>query len=234
MIIIRLFVFHLLLIFSHVVNSEDLYISTGFTPPVSDYYNEVLKEIDRRLDDFTIQFEVLPAERSLALVNNGINDGECCRIPAVVTKNYTNLVPVQNSFFTTRFSFFSKDADLKINSFDQLKPYSVVVPKGWKLVVNKVTEAEPRELFVVTAPEQLFRMLEEGRVDIGMVGYLSGLHVIKEHDIKGVSAVDPPMIEKDLFLMLHRKHESLIPMFDNVIKEMINDGTIDKIYSKFQ
>lgn len=234
MMIVRLFVFQLLLMLSQTANAEHLHISTGFTPPVSDFYNEVLTEVDRRLDDFTFSFEVLPAERSLALVNNGVNDGDCCRIPEVVVKKYKNMVSVPSSFFTTRFSFFSKDSNLKINSFDQLKPYSVAVPKGWKLVVNKVTAANPREMFVVTTPEQLFRMLKEDRVDIGMVGYLSGLYVIKNLDIKGVTAVYPPMIEKDLFLMLHEKHESLIPIFDTVIKEMIRDGTIEKIYRKFQ
>lgn len=214
-------------------HAEHLYISTGFTPPVSDYFQKVLEEVDNRLEDISISFEVLPAERSLALVDKGINDAECCRIPPVVKAKYTNLVEVPTSFFTTRFSLFSKNSELNIRSFSELKPYSVAVPKGWKLIVNKVTEADPRQLFVVTTPEQLFKMLDEDRVEIGMVGYLSGLHVIRQLGLTGISPLHPPMIEKDLYLMLNKKHQNLIPIFDHVIKQMIKDGTIEEIYKQY-
>lgn len=213
--------------------AEHLHISTGFTPPVSDYYSKVLAEIDKRLEDISISFEVLPAERSLALVNDGINDGECCRIPPVVKKQYQNLVEVQNSFFTTRFSVFSKQQNLSIKNFNELKTYSVGVPKGWKLLVNKITEVDPRELFIVTTPEQLIRMINEDRVEAGLVGYLSGLHVIRNMNLQGIYAAEPPLVSKDLYLMLNKKHKNLIPIFNYVISEMKKDGTIERIYGEY-
>jgi len=63
--------------------AKELHFSTGFTPPISDFYKRVFKEADKRLDGVTISFEVLPAERLLQLVNSGVNDGECCCIPAM-------------------------------------------------------------------------------------------------------------------------------------------------------
>lgn len=232
--IIKLLVIPLLLFCNTILHAEHLYFSTGFTPPVSDYYRDVLNEIDRRLEDITISFEVLPAERSLALVNQGINDGECCRIPPVVRAKYSNLREVGTSFFTARFSAFSRKDDLPISTFADLKPYSVAVPKGWKIVVNKATEVQPRELFVVTTPEQLFRMLDEDRAEVGVLGYLSGLHVIRQLQLVGIKAIKPPLVSKDLYIMLHEKHQSLIPIFDGVIKDMIEDGTIDRIYNNYQ
>ncbi len=227
-------VFISLWLYSSAVSAEHLYISTGFTPPVSDYYRKVLVEIDNRLEDISISFEELPAERSLALSNNGINDGDCCRIPPVVMKSYKNLIQVPGSFFTTRFSAFSKDKKLAISNFEDLKPYSIAVPKGWKLIVNRITSVNPRELYVVTTPEQLFRMLDEDRVEVGVVGYLSGLHLIRKLELQSVSAIEPPLVEKELYLMLHKKHQNLIPIFSHVINEMKNDGTIDRIYKEFQ
>lgn len=63
------------------------HITTGFTPPVSNFFSTVFKEIEQRLPNISISTEVLPAERSLVLSNQAVTDGECCRIPEVVGIN---------------------------------------------------------------------------------------------------------------------------------------------------
>lgn len=209
-----------------------LHITTGFTTPVSDFYKHVLTEIDKRLPDISISFEVLPAERSLVLANQKVNDGECCRIPAVLTKQYKNLVPVNESFFTARFSAFGKVRSAEITSFEDLKPFSVGTVEGWKIAVNKVLEAKPVEVHIVTTPEQMFRMIEQGRLDYGVVGYLSGLKSISRLGFDTIEASEPPLIEKPLYLMLHIEHKNLIPVLDAEIKAMKQDGTINRLYSK--
>lgn len=208
-----------------------LHITTGFTSPVSDFYNSVLAEADKRLSDISISFEVLPAERSLALADQGINDADCCRIPAVVTKEYNNLMPVDTSFYSARFSAFSKDRNTPITRFEDLRPYSVGTVAGWKIAVNKVKAINPAEIHIVTTPEQLFHMLDQDRLDYGVVGYLSGLESLSKLGITTVYAIKPPLVEKQLYLMLNKKHKDLIPVFNNVIAEMEKDGTIDRLYS---
>lgn len=216
-------------------NSETrLHITTGFTSPVSDFYSDVLKEADKRLTEISITFEVLPAERSLVLVNQGINDAECCRIPAVVARQYKNLVPVNQSFFSARFSAFKNQNNAVIKTWDDLKPFSVGSVEGWKIAVLKVKEVKPAEVHIVTTPEQLFKMLDHNRIDFGVVGYLSGLKSITDLKLKNITAIEPPLIEKPLFLMLSKKHKSLTPIFNKVFLEMKNDGTIDKFYKKFK
>ena len=209
-----------------------IHITTGFTPPVSTFYASVLKEIDKKLSDVSISFEVLPAERSLILSNDGTTDGECCRIPAVVAKQYKNLVPVNESFFSAQFSAFTKKKLNSIKKFSDLKPYSVGSVKGWKIAVIKVKEAKPAEVHIVTTPEQMFRMINKGRLDYGVVGHLSGLKSIANLGLKEIHAVKPPLIEKPLYLVLHKKHKHLIPEFDRIILNMKKDGTINKIYQQ--
>lgn len=222
----------LLVIVSPVCIAEiKLHISTGFTPPVSDFYNSVLMEADKRLADISISFEVLPAERSLVLVDQGINDAECCRIPAVLKMQYKNLIPINESFFSARFSAFSKIESNKIKTFKDLKPFSVGTVEGWKIAVNKVKEVNPAEVHIVTTPEQLFKMLDQDRLDYGVVGYLSGLKNISVLKLDSIHAIEPPLIEKPLYLILHKKHKSLIPIFNEVFKQMEEDGTIQKLYS---
>lgn len=211
---------------------SQLHITTGFTPPVSSFYDSVLKEADKRLADISISFETLPAERSLIMVNQGFNDGDCCRIPSVLTAEYKNLTAIDESFFSARFSAFGKSQSIEINKFEDLKPFAVGTVVGWKIAVIKVKEISPASVHIVTTPEQLFRMLERDRLDYGVVGYLSGLETLTRLNIKNIHAIQPPLIEKQLYLVLHNKHKDLIPVFNQVLKDMKNDGTINKLYSE--
>ena len=225
-------VLSLTLLCSQAYAETRLYISTGFTSPVSDFFNSILTEADKRIPDISIQFEVLPAERALILANQAINDGECCRIPAVVSKQYKNLLPVDKSFFSARFNVFSKKQTPSIKRFDDLKPFSVGVVKGWKITVIKVKEVNPKELHIVSTPTQMFHMLNHDRLDYGVLGYLSGLKSIEKLRYSDIKAIQPPLIEKPLYLMLHKKHKNLIPVFNEVFQSMEDDGTIDRIYTE--
>lgn len=221
----------LLIIQSSLCHGETkIHITTGFTPPVSDYFNSVLAEADKRLKDIIISFEALPAERSLKLANQGINDGECCRIPKVTIKQYKNLIPVNHTFFSARFSAFAKKEQKDIKSFSELKPYSVGTVEGWKIAVIKIKESNPAEVNIVTTPEQMFNMINQGRIDYGVFGYLSGLKTINSLKLNNIKSIEPPLIEKDLYLLVHEKHREMIPQFDQVFSEMKSDGTIDKLY----
>jgi polar amino acid transport system substrate-binding protein len=76
------------------------------------------------------------------------------------------------------------------------------------------------------------QMIEQDRLDYGVMGYLSGLQAIATLQAKDIYAVEPPLIEKDLFLMLHIKHVTLIPLLNKTIDEMYADGTIANIYNE--
>lgn len=209
-----------------------IHFGTGFTSPVSDFYRDVLTEIDKRMPAISISLEVLPAERSLVLSNQGVNDGECCRIPGVVTGQYTNLIPIDESFFSARFSVFAKKNKKPIKSFKELKPYTVGTVEGWKIAVKKIKEVNPAKSYIVTTPEQMFKMLDKDRLDYGVVGYLSGLKSIANLKITTIKAIHPPLVEKPLYLMLNKKHQHLIPEFNRIISEMKSDGTIKQLYNK--
>lgn len=209
-----------------------VHFTTGFTPPVSTFFNMVLAEANQRLPNIDISFEVLPAERSLVLSNQGTNDGECCRIPGVVSPQYKNLIPIDESFFSARFSAFGKTNNTAIKTFEDLKPFSVGSVEGWKIAVQKLKEVNPAELHIVTTPEQLFKMIDRDRLDYGVVGYLSGLQSISNLKLKNIYAINPPLVEKKLYLMLHKKHINLIPEFNKVISEMNKDGTIKRLYEQ--
>lgn len=49
--------------------------------------------------------------------------------------------------------------------------------------------------------------------------------------LKGVYAIEPPLVKKSLYLMLHKKHKKLIPEFNRLFSKMKKDGTINHLYN---
>jgi len=168
----------------------------------------------------------------MVLVDQGIYEGECCRIPAVLVEQYQNLMPIDVSFFSARFSAFAKNDKKPVSSFADLKPYSVGTVEGWKIAVKKIKAIQPAKVHIVTTPEQLMQMLDQDRLDYGVAGYLSDLKSISMLNIDSVQAIDPPLVEKPLFLILNKKLKALIPVFNQVLREMQTDGTINRLNSE--
>ena len=204
-------------------------VNTGFTPPVSTIFEQILQEVFARLGR-RLDFQEVSAERSLMLVNDGIDDAECCRIPAVVQREYRDLVAVPESVFEARFSAFVTNADVRVGKWDDLKPYSVGTVTGWKILVNNIGLVEPREYFVLENAEAMFRMLDMGRLEVATLGYLSGLKTLQELQLQDVVQVlEPPLATRKLYLMVNRKHAALVPQLSEILAELKADGTIDRI-----
>ena len=84
----------------------------------------------------------------------------------------------------------------------------------------------------MTRPEQIFLMLEEGRLDYGIVGYLSGLNTLKKLGLTDIYPLQPSLWEFPLVLVLSEKKKAFIPAIDAAIESMKQDGTIDRLYQK--
>lgn len=214
---------------SGVAASAPFKVNTGFTPPVSTIFELVLQEAFGRLGR-QLDFQEVSAERSLILVNDGIDDAECCRIPDVVRKEYRNLIAVPESVFEVRFSAFVTNPEVQVQNWEDLKPYSVGTVTGWKILVNNIGLIQPREYFELDNAEAMFRMLDMGRLDVATLGYLSGRRSLRQLQLQDiVHAVEPPLATRKLYLMLHKKHVALVPRLNEILVELKADGTMDRI-----
>ncbi|MBU1641501.1 MAG: transporter substrate-binding domain-containing protein [Proteobacteria bacterium] len=207
---------------------EIFVVNTGFTPPVSTFFQLVVEEAFGRLQ-IPVFFQVMSAERSLQLVNRGIDDAECCRIPDAIRADYPGLLSVPVSFYTATFSAFTKDPALQIRNWQDLKPYSVGVVTGWKILVDGVAKVEPAGYTMVDSPEALFKMLDLGRIDIATLGYRSGLQVIDNQGVEGIHVLEPPLAQRALHMQLHPRHADLLPRITKVLLDMEADGTIARL-----
>ncbi len=214
-----------------VLGQEPFVVNTGFTPPVSTFFNLVMEEAFRRLQ-IPMKFQVLSAERSLQLVSRGIDDAECCRIPEAIHDDYPDLLTVPVSFYSAAFSAFSKEPAMKIKNWQDLKPYNVGVVTGWKILVDGVAKVKPAGYTQVDSPEALFRMLALDRIDVATLNYRSGLETIHKLGLEGIHVLEPPLAEKKLYLQLHQRHTVLLPRISKILQEMADDGTIARLRSE--
>ena len=221
------------LFFNHAAISQPLKINTGFTPPVSELLQEIMQHTFDRAG-LKMAFHAQPAERSIALVARGIDDGECCRIPAAIAKDYPDLLQVPELVFTARFSAFAKHPLPPISGFNSLKPYSVATVSGWKILVNNLNKVKPETLHIMDNASAMFQVLQLDRIDIATYGYLSGLDSLSELGLTDIAVIEPPLASAPLYLYLNRKHAELIPQLSQAIRELKADGTLDKIIRSYE
>jgi polar amino acid transport system substrate-binding protein len=167
-----------------------------------------------------------PAERSLINANRGINDGDLLRVEGI-DEIYPNLVRVPVRLIDFDFVIFTKRAMPPITGWDDLKPYSVAIIRGWKILEKNVLGTA--YLTKVEDAELLFQFLDSDRADIVIYERLQGLYVIRNLGLSDIQVVEPPLVSRPMFLYLHKKHRTLIPALERTLTQLIQDGTYERI-----
>lgn len=204
--------------------TEKFVINTGFSPPVSTYFEKVLQEAGRR-HGFAIELVEVSAERSLLLVESGNADADCCRIHQVINRNYPTLVDVPTSFYEMSWSAFVKDKNIRVTKWEDLANYSAAAVTGYKLGVNKVKQYSPTH-YIVPSHESLFGMLSKGRIDVAITSKMTGLKALKALKLEQeIQLQEPPLAQIALTLQLHPRHADKVEFFDKIFDELVQDGT---------
>ena len=171
----------------------------------------------------------LPSERSLKSADAGEVDGEGLRIAGLATQ-YPNLVQVPERYVRISFVAFAKDATINLdNGWDSLKPYSVAFITGWKMF--EANSGGARLVTKVDKPEQMFQMLDGGRVDLALYTRADGVALVRRLGLPAIAPVSPALKDVDMYLYLHKKHQALAPRLAQALKDMKADGTYNRIMS---
>jgi len=226
----------LVLCFSLACNSDaagqpaKLVLNSIYSSPItssdkSGFLDLLYKELFRRLN-IPFEIQALPGERSLTNANEGIDDGEVCRI-AALTKSYTNLVCTTEPVMQYQHVVFSRSAQFKVTGPESLNPYDVGIVTGWKIV--ELNTRLNRSRIMLDSPEQLFQMLDQGRVEVAVLERMMGMEMLNKLRISGVNILSPPLLTGDWHLFLHKRHSALIPRIDRELRTMKKDGSYDRI-----
>lgn len=196
------------------------------TPDHDGFLDLLYRELFARLG-IAFEIQVLPAERALQNANSGIDDGDICRV-AGLDSIYPNLVRTTESVMQYRMVVFSREErNFPISGPESLLPYELGIVTGWK-ILESTTRQHPSRIMVDSA-DQLFRMLDQGRVKVALIDRLVGMEAINRLGIKGVRILSPPFLTGEWFLYLHKRHQALIPRIDAELRKMKQDGAYERI-----
>ncbi len=190
-------------------------------------YNLLLDEIFLRLE-LNHELVWLPAQRSLAYTNSGAYDGNLART-ALIEKNNPNMLRIPEPVYEFDFMVYSRNRDLQVNGWDSLDPYVVGIISGWKIVERNVAGA--KLVTSVNDYEQLFNLLDRGRVDVAILDRVMGGWKLKQLGLD-IRALEPPLATQPMYIYLHKRHADLVPRMTRVIRQMKNDGSFGAIYSR--
>ena len=198
------------------------------TREVTGFEDILAMEMYRRLG-IDIRIVHLPAERVLVNANAGIEDGTHSRVAGMADK-YPNLIQFEERVLPIDFVAFSRRRDIEISGWDSLQPYNVGIITGWKILEWNIKGT--KSLTKVKTVQQLFKMLDAGRVDIVVYSRWGGLHTVSALGIEGVQTLEPPLATKDSYWYLHKKHGNLVARASAVLRAMKQDGTYDRIFKQ--
>lgn len=205
-----------------------LTISTNNTPLDRKALEQLGRESFHRAG-LELKLISLPSERSLVAANQAEVDGEGLRV-AGLTAQYPNLVQIPERFVRISFVAFAKDATINLDGgWEGLAPYRVAFINGWKMFEANARQA--KVIHKVDKPEQMFRMLDEGRVDVVLYTRADGILLTRELGLYSVAPLSPSLRDVDLYLYLNRKHEALVPRLTQALRDIKADGTYNRILS---
>lgn len=206
-------------------------VSTNNTPHDRQALHDLSKEAFRRIGmDFKLVS--LPSERSLHSANLGEVDGEGLRI-AGLSGQYPNLVQVPERYIGISFVAFAKDATIKLDQgWESLKPHRVAFINGWKMFEANASGA--RSVSKVDKPEQLFLMLDSGRIDLALYTRADGLALVRNMGLGAIAPIAPALKDVDMYLYLNKKHEALVPKLAQALREMKADGSYNRILASMK
>ncbi len=195
--------------------------------PLDNISKEVLIEAYRKIG-VDVRFLTLPPARALIMSNEGQLDGEMHRIKGI-DKHFKNLVMVSIPINRIEVVVFTKKKAMNINRMSDLKPYLIGIKIGVKFA-EEITQK--MNVHKVVREEQLFKMLNNNRLDAVLSVHLVGLQTIRKLKFKRIYDLKPPLVTKKLYHYLHKKHQDIVPRITKSLKEMEKENSIQEIYKQ--
>ncbi|MES9845539.1 MAG: transporter substrate-binding domain-containing protein [Candidatus Sedimenticola sp. 6PFRAG5] len=170
-------------------------------------------------------FEFAHEERGLRALDQGLDDGNLPRV-AGLERIYPNIRQVPGKVMDFNFQVFSKNPDVVIDDWESLQNYDVAFVTGWKILEKNI---KARTITRVSTSDQLFLLLDRDRTQLVIYEKWQGLELIRKLGLKGIIALEPPLITKEVFLYVNKRHETLVPELAHALEQMKIDGSYQRI-----
>lgn len=193
------------------------------------FMDEVTREALRRIG-YKLVVVRQPAERGLRSINEGKIDGEMSRVKGI-NKIYPNLVQVDEKIMNWDFVVFSKKEINLESGWTELENKNVSFINGWKILERNVPDTA--RITKTKNSKQLFNLLKKNRTDFVIYEFWGGHVVIENMNLNNIKMQSQPLVSKEMFIYLHKKHSALVPKLSSALYEMKRDGSYRRLENKY-
>jgi polar amino acid transport system substrate-binding protein len=213
-----------------VVSAQELNLVRNESAVVQTIAARLLKDIYKHAG-MTVNITPLPGARTTAVVLAGEKDGEVARIPAYFIKN-PSLVKVDPAYYYLTTGVFAKSSrGITVTSKEDLKKYKVGIVRG---IAHAEAATEGLVGLQVTATyEQLYKMLEAGRIDVAIDEGINGPAIVRELGLKGISQVGE-IARLDLHHVLVASKKDLVPRISTAITALKSSGELARLTKRYE
>ncbi len=167
----------------------------------------------------------LTLKESLRRSNSGETDGELARISSI-TKFSPNLQQVPVSVISIQAIAFSKNKNLNIKNWNDLKDHKFTIVKGVKFIETATKDLD--RTFVDTIKEAI-EQLHQNKTEVIVIPKLASINLIYQKKYHNIKAVSSSLQTHKLYHFVHKKNHRLIAVITPVLEEMKNSGEIAHI-----
>ncbi len=197
-------------------------------PDGSGFEDRLIVEMFARLG-VEVRIRDVPSARGLVLLEQGEDDGTLARNEAAA-RGKLNFVMIPEKVLDRDYAVFAKGKDIHVASWEGLARYRVGVMSGWRIVAERLPKAA--RVTSVSDHRQLFRLVENDRVDAVVFNSWGGLYAARELGLENVRPLPTFLGTEPSFFFLHRRHEALAAVAADALRDMKRDGTYDRIYDQ--
>lgn len=173
-----------------------------------------------------VALKLHPSKRALINVSRGIDDGNFLRI-STVTQAYTNLIIVPEAITHFHFTAFSRKGG-KINNLNTKKTAFI---NGWKIYEDLFQDHT--NTLSVRNSLILFELLKKKRIDFALHILSEGCLITYNLGYENIIPITPPIAVKNMFLVLNKKHKTLIQKTAEAIRTLKTNGTYKRLKKKY-
>lgn len=194
------------------------------TPQRDGFLNQVVEGMLKGAG-YKPNYEYVFEARGLKNLNEGIDDGNLPRV-AGLEKSFPNIRMVPGKVMDFDFQVFAKKSNIKVDGWDSFSDLDVAFVKGWKILEKNV---KAKSVTTVPTVQHLFKLLENDRVDAIIYERWQGVGVANALGFNAIKPVEPPLVTKEMFLYVNKKHENIVPVLSKTLEQMKNSGQYEKI-----
>ena len=189
----------------------------------------LVKEIYNRLK-IPVTIRIMPGKRALDSASTGLVDGESVRI-AKIQELFPTLIRLSPPISFVEGSVFVKNRDIKVDGWSSLSQYKIGRVRGVQYVADGTKGFKHVQ---VVQGDALISILNAGRVDLVVTARYNGLYQLRKLNLQNlIRPLSPPVITLDLHNYLHVKHKSLVPIVEELLREMHTNGELRELRDQF-